>query len=170
MKATKFLSAALLLIMAAMLSACGPTSKEAGMYNDMLMEQQKAVVIKYDELLESFDTYVPEKMDAALMALTNQIDDSRTQVNQITAIVGGENLKNEVLEYLTVLNAATTDFEYLVRLYKKPENEFKPEDRIDWEARYKDVDSRIKEAATKLKDVQHTFAETFNLQIMERTK
>lgn len=157
---------ALSLIMAMTIISCRPTSKQAGAFNDRLMAQQKAVVLKYDELLETFDTYVPEKMDAALLALSSQIEDSRREVNNVELMEGGENLRNEVLNYLSVLdNAASSDFEYLVRLYKVPENEFTPEIRIDWENRYKEVDTRIKDAAKRLKEVQADFAQDFNLVI-----
>jgi hypothetical protein len=157
---------ALSLIMAMTLWSCRPTSKQAGAFNDRLMEQQKAVVLKYDKLLETFDTYVPEKMDAALLALSSQIADSKDEVSRVETMEGGENLKNEVLNYLSVLdNAASTDFEHLVRLYKMPENEFTPKIRIEWETRYKEVDSRIKEAAARLKEVQAAYAEDFNLKI-----
>ena len=166
MKNAKIITMALSLIMAMTLWSCRPTSKQAGAFNDRLMEQQKAVVLKYDELLETFDTYVPEKMDAALLALTTQIDESKAEVNKIETMPGGELLKAEVLNYLSVLdNAAATDFEYLVRLYKMPENEFTPEVRISWDTRYKDTDTRIKDAANQLKAVQATFAEDFNLKI-----
>ena len=166
MKNVKIITMALSLIMAMTIISCRPTSRQAGTFNDGLMEQQKAVVLKYDELLETFDTYVPEKMDAALLAFTTQIEESRNEINRIEVIEGCENLKNEVLNYLSVRdNAATSDFEYLVRLYKVPENEFTPEIRIDWEARYKEVDSRIKEAAKRLKEVQAAFAQDFNLVI-----
>ena len=162
----KIIVMALSMIMAMTLISCRPTSKQAGEFNDKLMAQQKAVVLKYDALLETFDKYVPEKMDAALLALSSQIADSKDEINRVETIEGGENLKNEVLNYLSVLdNAATSDFEYLVRLYKVPENEFTPEVRIDWEARYKEADTRIKEAAKQLKQVQASFAETFNLVI-----
>lgn len=166
MKNVKIITMALSLIMAMTIISCRPTSKQAGAFNDRLMAQQKAVVLKYDELLETFDTYVPEKMDAALLALSSQIEDSRREVNNVELMEGGENLRNEVLNYLSVLdNAASSDFEYLVRLYKVPENEFTPEIRIDWENRYKEVDTRIKDAAKRLKEVQADFAQDFNLVI-----
>ena len=166
MKSAKFITLALSLMMATMLFSCKPTSKQAGAFNDRLMEQQKAVVLKYDELLETFDTYVPEKMDAALLALNTQIDISKDEVNKVETLPGGELLKAEVLNYLTVLSdAAATDFEYLVRLYKMPENEFTPEVRISWDTRYKETDTRIKDAASQLKAVQAAFAEDFNLKI-----
>lgn len=163
-----YLATALSLIIATILMSCKPTPKQAGEFNDQLMAQQKAAVLKYDALLETFDTYVPEKMDAALVALSTQIEDSRSEVNQLQMIEGGEALKNEVLNYLSVLdNAAATDFEKLVRLYKVPENEFTPEIRIEWERIYKEADSRIKEAAKQLKNVQADFAQYFNLRIVK---
>ena len=167
MKIAKYFSMALLLAVLMALSACKPTPKEAGDFNNQLMEQQKAVVLKYDELLETFDTYVPAKMDAALIALTEQIAVSRRNVNNIVMIEGGETLHQEVLNYIDVYDAAGGDFEYLVRLYKVPENEFTPEIRIQWDARYKDVDTRIKEAAKHLKEVQAAFANDFNLVIVK---
>ena len=162
----KIIVMALSMIMAMTIISCRPTSKQAGDFNDRLMAQQKAVVLKYDALLETFDKYVPEKMDAALLALSSQIADSKDEINRVETIEGGENLKNEVLNYLSVLdNAASTDFEHLVRLYKMPENEFTPKVRIEWENRYKEADTRIKDAATRLKEVQAAYAEAFNLVI-----
>ncbi len=163
MKNAKYILAALAV---AVLSSCKPTPKEAGYFNDRLMEQQRQVVIKYDELLETFDTYVPSKMDAALIALSDQVAAARQNVIGIEPIAGGEALKLGVLEYLTAIDDATQDdFEYLVRLYKIPENEFTPELRIQWEERYKDVDKRLKDAAEHLKGVQAVFANDFHLNI-----
>ncbi|MCR5454414.1 MAG: hypothetical protein K6F33_05450 [Bacteroidales bacterium] len=148
------------------LSACKPTPKEAGNFNDMLMAQQKALVIKYDKLLETFDTYVPAKMDEAYLALMEQVERSKTNVAAIPSIEGGEQLKQEVLNYISVIDDVTiNDIEYLVRVYKLPENEFSSEVRLQWDARYKDVDARIKDAATHLKEVQAGFAQDFNLVI-----
>jgi len=166
MKYAKVITMALSLIVATTLTACRPTSKQAGAFNDRLMEQQKAVVLKYDKLLETFDTYVPEKMDAALLALSSQIADSKAEVSSVEMIEGGEALRDEVLSYLSVLdNAVSTDFEHLVRLYKMPENEFTAKIRIEWDSRYKEADSRIKEAAARLKEVQAAYAESYNLKI-----
>jgi hypothetical protein len=163
MKKIQFVIVALLL---AVLSSCKPTPKEAGEFNDSLMEQQKAVVIMYDKLLETFDTYVPAKMDEAYIALADQLTKSRANVQDIIPIEGGEPLKQEVLNYLSVIEDATSnDLEYLVRVYKLPEPEFTSEVRLQWDARYKDVDTRIKDAAKQLKAVQAVFAENFNLKI-----
>ncbi|MBR4324034.1 MAG: hypothetical protein IKP73_00750 [Bacteroidales bacterium] len=163
-----FLTVALLLTVFAAIMSCKPTPKVAGDFNDQLMREQKAVVLKYDELLETFDTYVAAKMDAALIALSSQIESSKDNVNSIITIDGGDALKDEVLNYLSVFeNVTADDLEYLVRLYKVPENEFTPEIRIQWDTRYKDVDTRIKDASARLKEVQAAFAENFNLQIVK---
>ncbi len=156
----------IVVMLAAALSACKPTPKEAGAFNNDLMAQQKAVVVKYDQLLETFDTYVSEKMDAALVVLMDQVAESQANVQELTPIVGGENLKQEVLNYISVFEDVTNnDLDYLVRLYKLPENEFTAEVRLQWETRYKDVDTRIKEASARLKEAQKEYANYFNLDI-----
>lgn len=150
----------------ALLSACKPTPKEAGRFNDLLMEQQRAVVVSYDRLLETFDTYVPKKMDGAFAALVEQLAASRAVVEGVVPVSGGEALKDEVLRYFAVMeDAADNDIEYLVRVYKLPENEFTAEVRQQWDSKYKDVDRRIKEAAACLRGVQSRFAEDYRLVI-----
>jgi len=165
MMKVQFMMMALLLMA---LASCGPTPKEAGAYNDKLMAQQKAVVLKYDKMLETFDTYVPAKMDAALLSLMEQLDVSKNIVRDIEPVAGGEALKEEVLRYISVFeDAASDDFDYLIRLYKVPENEFTAEVRIQWDSRYKEVDTKLKDAAAHLKAVQQAFAENFNLTIIK---
>lgn len=152
--------------MGALLSSCQPTPKEAANYNDHLMEQQKAVVIKYDELLETYDTYVPQKMDDALFAFQSQVENSVYTVRNSVELSGGSSLKEALLNYLEVYQTiANEDAPELVRLYKIPENEFTPEMKAIWDGKYKAIDQRIKDAALLLKDEQESFAKKFNLKI-----
>ena len=163
MKSVKFIVVAMVI---AVLVSCRPTAQEAAVYNDSLMEQQKALIIKYDGLLKTFDTYVPSKMDSALFALKDQIEWSKVEIENIVPISGGEDLKQELLNYVDFFgNIANDDFEFLVRVYKARENELSPEMRIQWEAKYKEIDTKIKEAHKHLKEVQSVFANNYNLNI-----
>jgi hypothetical protein len=151
-----------------LLISCKPSPKEAAAFNDRIMSEQKKVVMAYDGLLETYDSYVPRKMDSALIDFENQALESIDNVRAVVPVIEGEALKNAVLEYLEIYKSvAQNEAEELVRLYKVPENEFTPEIRIQWDARYKDVDTRIKEAAKHLKEVQAAFANDFNLVIVK---
>jgi hypothetical protein len=163
MKKIKFIVAAM--IMAALVS-CKPSPQEAANYNDSLMQQQKALIIKYDELLKTFDTCIPSKMDAALFDLKDQIEWSKVEIENIVPINGGEDLRQELLNYVDFFgNIANDEFEFLVRVYKARENELSPEMRIQWAAKYKEIDTKIKDANKHLKEVQSVFANNYNLNI-----
>jgi len=146
--------------------SCKPSPKDAAVFNDRLMSEQKKVIIKYDELLETYDTYVAKKMDAALLEFQEQVDNSIATIKTIPAIKEGENLKDAILEYLAVYKGVAEDeSQELVRLYKVPENEFSPEMRVTWDSKYKAVDTKLKEADKKLQAVQASFAENYHLHL-----
>lgn len=148
------------------LASCKPSPKTAADYNDKIMSEQKKVVQKYDELLETYDTYVASKMDNALLEFESQVDESIAKIQEVEPISGGETLKNSVLEYLDVYkNVAKNDAQELVRMYKVPENEFTGEMRVQWDTKYKEVDTRLKAADKKLLAIQSAFAQDFNLKL-----
>ena len=156
----------LLALVMTVFSACKPSPQTAADYNDCLMSEQKKVVVKYDELLETYDTYIPKKMDDALLNFEIQVDNSIAAITETEAILEGEKLKAAVLEYLEVYRSiAEEEAQELVRLYKVPENEFSPEMRVAWDSKYKAVDTKLKAADKKLQEVQKEFAENFNLQL-----
>lgn len=151
---------------AVLLSSCGTTPKEAASFNDKLMLEQKNVVMKYDALLETYDTYVPAKMDDALLEFQSQVESAIYQVKNIDPVSGGSALHETMLNYLeTYHTVAVDDAVELVRLYKVPENEFTSEMRSQWDLKYKDVDSRLKSADAALKARQEEFAKNFGLRI-----
>jgi len=146
------------------LSSCKPSPKQAALYNDMIMAEQKKVVIAYDGLLSTFDTYVARKMDSALIEFQSQTLEAIDNIKNITPIPEGETLKMAVLDYLsTYKDVAENQADELVRIYKIPENEFTPEVRVRWDSKYKELDATIKNADKKLKEVQKDFADNFHL-------
>jgi hypothetical protein len=158
----------ILAIFAVVLSSCKPSQQEAADFNDKIMSEQKKVVTKYDELLETYDTYVAKKMDDALLEFESQIQASIFEVKNIPDIVGGEELKEAVLDYFEVYQSVAKDeAPELVRLYKVPENEFSGEMRVQWDSKYKEVDTKLKEADKKLQAVQNSFAENFHLKLTQ---
>ncbi|MBQ3656126.1 MAG: hypothetical protein II956_04660 [Bacteroidales bacterium] len=149
-----------------MLSSCKPSPKEAAAFNDRVMSEQKKVVMAYDGLLETYDTYIARKMDSALLVFTSQTNKAIENVTDITPVKDGEILKVAVLEYLNVYKSvAENEADELVRLYKVPENEFTPELKAKWDLMYKDADTKLKEADKKLQAVQAVFAENFHLKL-----
>ena len=105
-------------------------------------------------------------MDAALFDLKDQIEWSKVEIENIVPINGGEDLRQELLNYVDFFgNIANDEFEFLVRVYKARENELSPEMRIQWAAKYKEIDTKIKDANKHLKEVQSVFANNYNLNI-----
>jgi hypothetical protein len=149
-----------------LLISCKPSPKEAAAFNDRIMSEQKKVVMAYDGLLETYDSYVPRKMDSALIDFENQALESIDNVRAVVPVIEGEALKDAVLEYLEIYKSvAQNEAEELVRLYKVPENEFSAELHVQWENKYKEVDKKLKEADKKLQAVQASFAENYHLHL-----
>ena len=147
-------------------SSCRPSPKEAAAFNDRIMSEQKKVVMAYDGLLETYDSYVPRKMDSALLDFQTQTTDAIRNVRETVPVQEGEFFKDALLEYLEIYNSvAQNEADELVRLYKVPENEFSPEMHVQWENKYKEVDKKLKEADKKLQAVQASFAENYHLHL-----
>ncbi len=154
---------------ALMLSACSTTTpKRAAQYNDIVMTQQKELVIKYDKMLESFDTYVGSKMDAAYNDLISQLQYTKHELKAIETPDGCEELRDAVLDYASTYDVFVEEsLPMLISIYKRPENEFTPDLRIEWENTYKDMDSKLKEAGKKLNQAQEKFANDFKLKVIK---
>lgn len=153
--------------LAAIMEACSLTTpKQAASYNDLLMQQQKMIVEKYDLVLESFDTYVGSKMDAALLDLEAQIAESQNSISQIDAPSGCEALRDAVLDYIAEMQGFASDaMPRMISIYKRLENEFTPDAKMEWDSTYKDMDKRLKEAGNRLREAQKEFAKKYELTV-----
>jgi len=157
----------IVLAAAMMLSACKVTTpKKAAEYNDNVMRHQRELVVKYDKMLESFDTYVGSKMDAAYDELLSEVAYTKYEVGQMETPDGCEGLRDAVLEYAESYDVFIKEsLPRLIYIYKLPENQFTPEVRMEWENTYKDMDSKLKEAGKKLAQAQQQYANDFKLKI-----
>lgn len=169
MKYTNFLP--LMAVLLFSVAACGPSREEAAAFNDSIINEQKAVIETYDALLESYDTYEGEKMDAALENFTAQIKRSLTAVNNISSISGGDKLKQAAGDCFAVyLSVAENEAPEMVRLYKVPEGDFTTDMRVQWDGIYKSVDTKLKDADKKFIEVQTKFADDFKLTLDKSDK
>ena len=150
------------------LCACGPTKQDAANFNNALMAEQKAVLEKYDAFKESFDTYLPEKMDNSKAELIAQLKKSQQIVENTDAIAGGENLKQATADYIaTCLDVATQEGVELVRIYKVPENEFTEQLRDEFDGIMRNAETKVLEAHKKLNDAQEDFANKNGLKLQK---
>ncbi len=152
---------------ALILSACAYTTpKKAAQYNDMVMQHQREIVVKYDKMLESFDSYVGSKMDAAYEELNGQVAYTKYELGNMETPSGCEDLRDAVIRYSETYDEFLSEaLPKLIAIYKRPENEFTPEMRLEWESTYKDMDSKLKEAGKVLSNAQANFAKEFNLKV-----
>ncbi len=142
------------------------TPKQAAEYSDMLIGHQKAIVIQYDSLLESFDTYVGKKMEHASLALSQEIDNAKFRIGNIDPVPGGEDFQKAMLSYIaTYEDISLNSIPDLVTIYSLPQNEFSAELKVKWDDIYKDMDKKLKNADKLLQEAQEQFANDFKLKI-----
>lgn len=157
------------LLLALCLAACvGTTPKQAAEYNDMLIKHQKNIIIKYDSLLESFDTYVARKMERSMISLMQELDNAKYHITNCEPVKGGEDFRLALLNYIdTYMEVSRNEIPVLIEIYSLPQNEFTPENKSKWDNTYMEMDSKLKTAYKALKEAQEKYAGKFNLKISQ---
>jgi len=146
------------------LSSCGPTAEEAAEYNDKIIAEQSAIVVKIDKLDESFQYYIPADMDAAYNEAINQISKSVEAVTALDKFDGKTDFKDEALvlfsSYKTILES---EYKEMVRIYKIPDEQFTEDNYAQWDKLDEASKRKLDEALTKFSAVQEEFAKKYNL-------
>lgn len=155
------------MLLAILINSCDSTTpKQAADYNDLVMAEQKKVVMKYDLLLKSFDTFVLKNMETAHNDFTNQIDSSIDKIKYYKNPSGTDDLKEAVLAYINTYKKVNDESIWqLINIYKMPQNEFTLDDKMTWDNTYKQIDTELKTADKQLKEAQADYAKAFNLKI-----
>ncbi len=162
----KLATASLLLSAMIAISCNHTTPRQAAEYSDMLISHQKAIIIQYDSLLESFDTYVGKKMEHASLALSQEIDNAKFRISNIEPVKGGEEFQQAMLSFIaTYEDISQNSIPDLVTIYSLPQNEFSSELKVKWDNIYKDMDNKLKNADKLLMEAQEKYANSFKLKI-----
>jgi len=139
-------------------------SQQAADYNDLIINQQIAIVGTIDILAESFKEYIPEKMDEALNNAINQTNKSIEYLNGLENFYKNSEFKDGALILFNVYKSVL-EYEYkeMVEIYKLSDMEFTEEHSKKFDEFSALANYRTDIAFKEFVDIQDKFAKKYEL-------
>ena len=135
------------------LFSCQPSKEEIKTSADAQMVINKGIDSVFSVLRESYESYHPATMDAALENLNNYLDKASLDMQKIKPLSPSRELSEAVLEKISVMKAiAKNEAVEQVRIYKLPDTSFTDELRRKWDETAKNVEQKIAEADKKVEE------------------
>ncbi len=148
------------------LASCSPSPKQASKYNNMLIRQQRKVIEKMDDLINSFSLYNKKQMDQAYQDLLKTIDQAIDTVSNMGGFDGSTEFRDKTLELLKLYKDVTeNEFHTVLNLLSKKDysnNDAKIVSETMLQAR-----NRLSRANKDFEQYQQQFAKKYNLKLVE---
>ncbi len=132
----------------------------------MLIRQQRKVIEKMDDLINSFSLYNKKQMDQAYQDLLTTIDQAIDTVSRMKGFDGSTEFRDRTLELLKLYKDVTeNEFHTVLNLLSKKDysnNDAKIVSETMLQAR-----NRLSKANKEFEQYQQQFAKKYNLRLVE---
>jgi len=157
----------LLFFSIALLISCGPTVEEAIKYSDNIIEQNEMIIGKLEELIDTYDKFVPEEMDnaykTAVAQTTGGIDFAKKLKpfgEDSTFKVGALKLFNS---YKSILDV---EHKRIIELLKLPESEYGEEEISEYANLIESANQKADTELNSLIIIQENFAKKYQFELV----
>ena len=157
----------LLLFSVALLISCGPTVEEAIKYSDGIIEQNEIVIEKLEELIDTYDKFVPQEMDntyKTAVAVTNESVDFASKLKPF-----GEDstFKEGALKLFgTYKSILDVEHKRIIELLKLPESEYGEEEIAEYAKLIEVANQKADTELNNLIMVQEKFAKKYKFDLV----
>lgn len=159
----------ILSFIAVLMQSCGPTKQQLIEYNDTIVDEQKLIFTKQNELnnaISSFDGKDITKITAAHQSLSAQINESISKMEALKALDDEGLFKNAALKMFKIIQQVVDkDYKALISLMTK--SEIKPNDIEDINKLATQIDSSFEIANGEFLKAQEDFAKKYKISLTE---
>lgn len=156
-------------IIAVIFAGCGPSTEDAIDYNNAIIAEQKAVVEKENDLINTIANNQQDKIKAVHQELLNQIDKSKKTVEELKGHSKFDTFESATVKLFEIYKeVVNTEYGEVIKIAMLPDEEYTQEadDRIIELTGL--IESKLEKALNDFGEAQEKFAEELNFTL--RTK
>lgn len=156
----------LFLFCTALLISCGPTVEEGIKYSDDIIEQNSIIQEKITKLVETYDQFVPEQMDAAYAKALEVTDSGLHFANKLLPFDEDSTFKEGAIKLFSVYKEVlNTEHRRIIELLKLPEEDYKEEEIEEFAKLIETSHGKIDKATNELIKIQEDFAKAHKFKV-----
>jgi hypothetical protein len=148
--------------------SCGPSVEDAIKYSDEIEKQNELVIGKLEELIDTYDEYIPEEMDNAYAAAVAQADKSIEFVNKLKPLgedstfkVGAQKL------FATYKSILDVEHKTIIGLLKLPAEEYGDDEIAEYAKLIETANQKVDSELNKLIEIQEKFAKKYKFELVK---
>jgi hypothetical protein len=158
----------LLFFSAALLVSCGPTVKDAIKYSDNIETQNELVIGKLEELIDSYDEYIPEEMDNAYAAANTQVNESLDYINKMQPFGEDSTFKAGAQQlFKTYKSILDVEHKKIISLLKLPADKYGDEEIAEYAKLIETANQKADSELNRLIQVQESFAKKYKFDLVK---
>ncbi len=156
-----------LLFVAIYFLSCKPNPSDAVAYNNLIVNQQVAIIGKIDALNNTYAKYIPSEMDKSYKLVISQVINSTDSVKKMSNFDRNSSLKDAALKLFAVYKSSIeNEHSEMIRLYKLyVENKLSDEDTKKVEKLYIEAKKKMDAELENFKKVQQEFADEYKFKL-----
>ncbi len=148
--------------------SCGPSVEDAIKYSDNIEKQNELVIGKLEELIDSYDEYIPEEMDNAYAAAVAQVDKSIEFADKLKPFGEDSTFKVGVQKlFATYKSILDVEHKKIIGLLKLPAEEYGDEEIAEYAKLIENANQKADSEMNKLIKVQESFAKKYNFELVK---
>ena len=148
------------------LSSCGPTSDQAVDYNDKIINEQIAIFEKMELLIDAYENYQPDLMDAAYEVTLTQITKSSANVEALADFDGSTTFRDAgVTLFKLYKSVLENEHKQIIELLKLPDSQYGDAEVKLTGDLSEAADEKINSGIEDLDVIQKEFATKYNFEI-----
>jgi hypothetical protein len=145
-------------------TGCKPSEHEAVEYNDRIINQQRAINGKEQEMIAALEDSTA--VESAYKAYIAQVQASLDSINAMNEFAGSHELKDAALRLFNLYKeVGANEYREIVSLMKKSDESLTDEDKARVSALLNDVTKKLNAEVGELNKAQDKFAREYHIQI-----
>ena len=135
-------------------------------YNDRIVDSQGKIILKIFDLAKAFEKSDPDEMDAKLLDLQTQIDESLVTVSAMESFDGYVRLRDAAIELFKFYqDISREEYQEIVEILSQPQSDITKDDYYRLQDIQADVEEREADLDKELQAAQQEFAKIHGFQV-----
>lgn len=148
--------------------SCGPTVEDAIKYSDDIEAQNELIIGKLEELIDSYDEYIPEEMNNAYAAAVAQVEKSIDFANKLKPLGEDSTFKNGAEKlFATYKSILDVEHKRIIELLKLPADEYGDEEIAEYAKLIESANQKADSELNKLIEIQENFAKKYQFELVK---
>lgn len=151
------------------LAACGPTKEDAIDYNDAIIAEQKAILEKENQLINTIANNQQDQIKKVHKELIDQIDNSIKTIKELKGHSQFDNFKKATVDlFETYKSVVKNEYSKVIEIAMLPDEEYTQEADDEIMEVSGQIDSKLEKALNDFGAAQEEFAKELGFQLRNK--